>query len=100
MKDIVEITEGKNSDLQIASTEVMRATNLFKTEINYLNYFPEWGIDFAFFFTSDFKIQLETFKAYLAQRLGDFRIDLLQVIASPSRFIEELNFVFGNEERK
>jgi hypothetical protein len=99
MKDIVDITEGKNSDLQIVNTEIMRATNLFKTEINYLNYFPEWGIDFAFFFTSEFKIQRETFQAYLVQRLGDFRIDLLQVVSSPSRFIEELEFVFGGKNQ-
>lgn len=69
-----------NGDLVVSQTEAPRAGNLLSVQLGSLEFAPDAGVDLNFFLTSDFKIQNESFKAYLVQRLLEQRVNVLNVV--------------------
>lgn len=88
--DIVS-TVGK--DLTIVRTDVSRAANVLSVQLGSLEYAPTFGIDLAFFLTSDFQLQNESFKAYCVERLLSHRVNVVNAIEVLRQL--DKSFIFG-----
>jgi len=75
MMDITSISD----DFEMFDTQTSRAKNLLNVQLGSLEYAPDIGIDLEYFLGEDFRIQNESFKAYLIQVLANFGINVSTV---------------------
>lgn len=78
MLDIVSITDGL--DLGTADSVVMKAGNIISTQEGTLDYAPNFGVDLKFFLFSSIRIQKESFKAHLVERLAFNQVNVNEII--------------------
>lgn len=81
----------KNNVLRVADTLIYKARNILSTQIKYLAYAPDFGIDYDIFFGDDYKIQNETFKAYAISKLAENGINPLEVLTQEDSLDTILN---------
>lgn len=93
LKDIVSFT---GSDLGVAQSEAPRAANILSTQIGSLEYATEMGVDLKYFLESEFKIQNESFKAYLVQRLLEQQINVIDVVDTVDSLYHDYTFGIGS----
>lgn len=86
----------KNDVLRTSDTLIYKARNILSTQINYLKYAPNFGIDYNLFFDQNFKIQTETFKAYAISRLAENGINPLDVLTLEGGLDAVLNIQLEN----
>ena len=67
-----------DNELTITDTVVHKAVNLVNTQIEYLVYEPNFGVDLDQFFQPGVEIQTATFKAYLIDRLTANNINVIK----------------------
>lgn len=94
LKDIVEVT----GELQVTVSEAPRAGNILSTQIGTLEYAPDFGIDLKYFLESEFRIQNESFKSYLVQRLLEHRVNVVNVIETVQTLFTNYTFQIGSSE--
>ncbi len=82
----------KNNKVIASDTVIYKAINLLSTQIGSLAYAPEFGIDYDLFFLSDYKIQIETFKAYAISKLVENSINPIEVLTEENSLETLLNF--------
>jgi len=75
----------KNQTLQ-------KAKNILSSQIGSLVYAPEFGIDYDLFFSSDYEIQNETFRAYAVSKLSENGINTQEILQQDSNLDQILNF--------
>lgn len=90
MIDIIDVRDGE--DLVIADSAVMKAANVLSTQLGSLEYAPSFGIDIRYFVFSQLRIQRESFKAYLIERLSLFQINTAEVSETLEKFYSTLTF--------
>lgn len=93
--DIVS-TDGK--DLGIAKTDVARAANILSVQLGSLEYALTFGIDLAFFLTSDFAFQNESFKAYCVERLLAHQVNVVNAIEVVNQLDKTILFSVGDND--
>jgi hypothetical protein len=98
MMDIVSLTDG--FDLGLADTITPKAGNLLGVQVGDLSYAPTFGVDLAFYLTSNFKIQMETFKAYLVGQMILNQINVNDVVETVDTFSETLTWDVGDASEK
>lgn len=81
----------KNNILRTANTVIYKGRNILRTQIGYLAYAPEFGIDYDLFYGDDFKIQTQTFEAYAVSKLSENGVNPLEVLATEGNFDSILN---------
>lgn len=92
--DIFEINNGE--DLVLRQSEAARAGNVLSVQLESLEYAPTFGVDLAFFLTSDFQFQNQSFKAYLVSRVLQHQINVANVLDTVETFYEKYTFNIGN----
>lgn len=97
MKDIVSMTNGQ--DLGVGDTITPKAGNLVSTQIDSLEYAPEFGVDLKFFLSSDFQFQNDSFKAYLVDRLTQNQINVNEVIEVVEALQKKYTFKVGDANK-
>lgn len=90
MIDIIDVRDGE--DLVIQDSAVMKAANILSVQTGSLEYAPLFGIDIKYFVFSELRIQRESFKAYLIERLSMFHINTAEVIETIERFYSTISF--------
>lgn len=98
MKDAV--FDPNKNDFTFPEGEVSRAQNLFDVQIGTLYFLPEWGIDLDYFLNPDFKVQSQSFEAYLLQRLGAWEFNVINMKKQTKEFTQNLEFTFGKTPEK
>ncbi len=93
LKDIVSF---EGSDLGVQQSEAPRAGNILSIQIGELEYAPDLGIDLRYFLESEFRIQNESFKAYLVQRLLEQGINGVGVLETIEAVFNQFTFNIGN----
>lgn len=78
MIDIIEIKEGR--DLELFDTETARAANILNTQLRYLEYLPEVGIDLDYFLSEKIEFQNENFKSHIVETLANNGINVYDVV--------------------
>ncbi len=86
----------KDNDLEIVNTSIYKGKNILETQIGYLAYAPEFGIDYDLFFGEDFNIQTATFQAYAISQLSANGVNPLDVVTSEGKFDARLNIQIDN----
>lgn len=81
----------KENDLQVEDTSIFKAKNILETQIGFLHYAPEFGIDYNLFFGNDLEIQIETYQAYAISKLAENGINPLDLIVEEDKFDARLN---------
>ncbi len=92
LRDIVTLS---GSDLGVQQTEAPRAGNILTIQIGALEYAPLMGIDLKYFLESEFRIQNESFKAYLVQRLLEQQINVIDVVDTIETHFHNYTFNIG-----
>lgn len=95
LKDIVTFD---GPDLGISQSEAPRAANIISTQIGELEYAPTMGVDLRYFLETEFRIQNESFKAYLVQRLLEQQVNVVNVIDTINALHSEYIFDIGSSE--
>lgn len=95
MKDIVG---ADSTGLKIANTQTSRAKNLLSTQLNSLQYAPDFGIDLAYFVNEELKFQDESFKSYLVEMLANAGINVDSVDETVQTFFKRYTFNLSAEE--
>lgn len=93
LKDIVSLT---GSDLGVEQTEAPRAGNILSVQIGDLEYAPQMGIDLRYFLESEFRIQNESLKSYMVQRLLEQGINVVDVVEVVETVYGEATFGIGS----
>lgn len=91
MIDIFKIEDGK--DLELQDTIVPKAANLLGTQLGYLEYAPDFGVDIDYFLNNSIEFQNESFMAYLVQRMSENMINVSESIELIEKFMSR--FIFG-----
>lgn len=78
MKDIVSIQNGL--DLGVLDSQAPKATNILSVQLGALEYAPTLGIDLKYFLSEDFKVQNDSFKAYLVEVLANHSINVTSIL--------------------
>jgi len=86
----------KDNVLKTSETFIYKARNVLSTNINYLKYAPDFGIDYDLFFDQNFKIQTETFKSYAISKLAENGINPLEVLTQENSLDAILNIQLEN----
>lgn len=94
MIDIVSLNQGFDMGLQ--DTIVPKAANLLEVQIGSLAYAPTFGVDFAYYLTSNFQFQNETFKAYLVQQMIKNQINVNSVTETIDNLFETFSWDVGD----
>lgn len=94
MKDIVDVS----ADLVIMDAQTSKAKNILETQIGWLEYARDFGIDLKFFLTPDFMFQTESFKSYCIQRLAEQNVNVAGVIDTLERFERTWAITVGDPE--
>lgn len=81
----------KDDVLRVADTLIYKARNILSTQIGYLAYAPTFGIDYDLFFSQDYNIQTETFKAYAISKLAENGMNPLEVLTQDNNLDTILN---------
>jgi len=76
MKDIVSV----GAELGILDSQTPKAANVLSVELGSLEYAPLLGIDIKYFLSDQFKVQNDSFKAYLVEVLANNSINVVSVI--------------------
>ena len=98
MIDIVSLTDG--FDLGVADTITPKAGNLLGTQLGDLDYASTFGVDLAYYLTTNFKIQMETFKAYLVGQMIQNQINVNAVVETIDTFSETLTWDVGDASER
>lgn len=98
MKDM-QYDAAKN-DLVFVSSEVPRAANLIDIQTGQLVYAPDWGVDKAYFLNPDYRIQAESFEAYLLQRIAFWGMNVINFMAVQGKFMRDMVFQFAEPSDK
>lgn len=98
MLDIVEFVNPNTGDLGMAITEVSKAGNVVSTQLQSLEYAPNFGVDLKYFLTSEFRFPNASFKSYLIQRLTESQITVTSVIEVVENLFRELSFTVGDSD--
>src|SRR5690606_37007492 len=98
MLDIVEVADGK--DLGFADSAVTKAGNVLAVQLGTLEYAPTFGVDYKYFIDSTFRIQDESFRAYLVQRLTEHQIDVSQITRLVENLFTKNTFYVGNNQEQ
>lgn len=97
MIDIIEIPQGR--DIEIFDTEAPRAKNILSSQLGYLAYLPEVGIDLDYFLTEKVSFQNDSFKAYLVEVLANNGINVSSVLDVVSSLYSTYNInIMPNEQ--
>lgn len=88
MTDIINFGQ----DLEILDTQVPKAANVLGTQLGALEYDQDMGIDLAYFLSSDFKFQDESFKAYTVEVLANNGINVTEVAKSFENLYEVFDY--------
>lgn len=94
MIDLVTFQTG--FDLGIADTITPKAGNLLGTQLGSLDYAPLFGVDLHYYLTTNFKIQMETFKAYLIGQMIQNQINVNDVEETLTTFTDVLSWDVGD----
>lgn len=94
MKDISFDKFGK--DLKVRDTVVYKAKNLLTTQLGWLVYNAPFGVDLARFLDPDVKIQIESFRAYCLEKMGENSINVIKLIQTDEKFSSALNFIIND----
>lgn len=97
IRDIVAIEDGK--DLVVAPTDAARAANIVSTQLGYLEYANGFGVDLAYFLSSDYEFQLASFQAYLVNRLAESQVNVAQCLQSVESLMNRLKFDIGENNQ-
>jgi hypothetical protein len=84
------------TDMVVQQSESPRAGNILATQIGDLEYAPTFGVDKKFFLESEFRIQNESFKAYLVQRLLEQQVNVIDVVESVETLYSDYTFGIGS----
>jgi hypothetical protein len=76
MMDIVSVS----SDIGLYDTQTTKAANILSVQLGELEFAPTLGIDLKYFLSDSFKIQNESFKAYLIEVLANNSINVASVL--------------------
>lgn len=96
MIDIIEAQQGM--DLGVYNTQTPRAANILSVQLGSLEYAPDLGIDLRYFLSEDFKIENESFKAYLIEVLANQGINVAAVADVVASLYETFVFNLSPEE--
>ena len=80
-----------NDRLEFSETNLYKAKNILETQIGFLEYAPDFGIDYDLFFGSDLEIQIETYQSYAISKLAENGINPLDLITQDAKFDTVLN---------
>lgn len=86
----------KDNQLTRADTLIYKAVNILSTQIGYLKYAPDFGIDYNLFFTQDLKIQTETFRSYAISKLAENGINPVDVLTIEEALESFINIQISN----
>lgn len=89
MIDIIGIKDG---DIDLFSTDTGRAANILSVQLGSLEYAPELGIDLTYFLAEEFRVQNESFKAYLVEVLARNGINVVSIVETVESLAERYNF--------
>lgn len=95
LKDITSLT---GSDLKVEQSEAPRAANILSTQLGTLEYAPAMGVDIKYFLESEFRIQNESFNAYLVQRLLEQQVNVIEVVDLIAALSSTYTFQIGSSE--
>jgi len=84
------------SGISAKDTSLFKAKNILETQIGFLEYAPEFGIDYNLFFGNDLEIQIETYQAYAISKLSENGINPLDLIQQDGKFDTLLNINIEN----
>lgn len=85
-------------DLGIYDTPVPRAANILDVQFGSLEYAQTFGIDLAFFLSSDFKFQNASFKAYCIEVLASWGINVTELTDVVDRLSHQYIFEVSQDE--
>ena len=85
------------SGISSNDTSLFKAKNILETQIGFLEYAPEFGIDYDLFFGNDLQIQIETYQAYAISKLSENGINPLDLIQEDGKFDTLLNINIENQ---
>lgn len=77
--------------IQPIDTSLYKAKNILETQMGFLEYAPDFGIDYNLFFGSDLEIQIETYQSYAVSKLAENGINPLDLLTSDGKFDTLLN---------
>lgn len=93
-----DISLNPGGDLLVTQNEALRAANVLQTQLRSLDFEPTFGVDFAYFLESEFRIQNASFKAYCVQRLLEHRINVVNVLSEVQNLFATNTFLIGSSE--
>lgn len=94
MLDIIAIRDGE--DLVLQNATAPKAANVVSTQLGYLEYAPNFGVDLNFFLQEGLEFQNESFKSYLVQRLTHHQINVSEVYELVHNLFIEQTFAVGD----
>ena len=85
-------------DMNFQDSQVPKAANILRTQIGSLTYLPEFGVDIAYFLTSDVSYMTEGFRAYLIQRLSSYGVSVDSVIEQKTNLAVRYSITASSDE--
>lgn len=73
-------------------TQTQKAKNILSIQLGSLEYAAEFGVDLKYFLSDSFRVQNESFKSYLVQRLSAFGVNVASLIDLVDDLSHSYNF--------
>jgi len=88
MIDIVSV----GVELGVLDSQAPKATNILSVQIGALEFAPLLGIDLKYFLGEEFRVQNDSFKAYLIEVLANNSINVTSVLEVVENLFERFTF--------
>lgn len=95
---MIDIISADENGLGVFNTQTSKAANILSVQLGSLEYAPDLGIDLRYFLAEDFKVQNDSFKAYLVEVLANRGINVVSVMDLVQSLSNQYTFNLAPEE--
>lgn len=83
---------------RVIDTDLFKAENLLSTQTGSLYYLFSFGINLSIFFTQEYNVQLDSFRAYVIDNLVQNGINLAKIASSIDKFLSTMILTIGGNK--
>lgn len=87
--------ENQGEDLRLRNSDAMKAGNVVGCQLGYLHHNEAFGCDLRQFIIDETEYSIQTYKAYVVQRLVEHKVSLGGITEAMAALDAELSYTYG-----
>ncbi len=97
---MIDITSYNDTtkDLNVFNTQAPKAGNILSVQVGALEYAKDLGIDMRYFLSDEFKVQNDSFKAYIIEVLANRGVNVASVLETVNNLFIDMDINVSADE--